>query len=261
VAEAGLLALATGLGQMHARTSGQEARYQAIRDALGPRPTLPPPWLDRTATRLHEWLAATVVAPDAGLEADLATLRAALTAPGPFNALTHGDPCLDNWIYHGDRLRLFDFEFSEFGHALCDGVYGRIHFPTCWCVDQIPYPIVLNMEAAYRAALIPGCPAAADDTLYHQAVVVGCAFHGINGNWWVPIARLMSEDIPGPEGRASIRARVLFRLTVLGRVTLEYRHLEALGATVRALVVRLRTLWPESTVMPYYPAFRGEFDG
>lgn len=48
---------------------------------------------------------------------------------------TDGDPCPDNCVPAGDRLRLFDFEFCNFRQALLDGAYGR--FLLHDLVDQI----------------------------------------------------------------------------------------------------------------------------
>jgi DNA-3-methyladenine glycosylase I len=37
-----------------------------------------------------------------------------------------------------DELRLIDFEFGRLGHALMDGTYGRMIFPSCWCANRLP---------------------------------------------------------------------------------------------------------------------------
>ena len=58
-----------------------------------------------------------------------------------------------------DRLRLIDFEFTRFGHALIDGLYPQIPFPTCWCCNVIPDGLADELTTAYRAELgarLPG---------------------------------------------------------------------------------------------------------
>jgi len=76
--------------------------------------------------------------------------------------------------------KLFDFEFGEFRHALRDGIYGRICFPTWYHINRVPNDVVEKMEIAYRAELAKGCPEAADDTLFFRSVVVACAYWAIN---------------------------------------------------------------------------------
>ena len=43
--------------------------------------------------------------------------------------LLHGDICPDNVYYQSNETRFIDFEFGEFGNALIDGVYLRMHMP------------------------------------------------------------------------------------------------------------------------------------
>jgi hypothetical protein len=254
-AEAILAELAAALGRMHAATIGKQAQFDQVRGALGPRPA------DRGYQWLAEGLHATTAALDVPLRPgagdELEAVIAALTDPGPFLAYTHGDPCPDNWLRAGGRLRLFDFEIGAFRHALTDGVYGRIHFPTCWCVNRIPEQILLRMEAAYRDGLARGFPAAADDTLYQRAVVEACA------HWVLQLCArryglldLLENDREW--GIATVRQRVLLRFDILSRITAEAGYLAALGATIADLAATLRARWPaEADAMPYYPAFRG----
>ena len=84
------------------------------------------------------------------ITADIGHVAQVMADPGPFLAYTHGDACPDNSVLAGDRLRLFDYEFGNFRHALLDGVYGWIRFPTCWCVRDIPASVVSEMETVYR---------------------------------------------------------------------------------------------------------------
>jgi hypothetical protein len=172
---------------------------------------------------------------------------------------THGDPCPDNWVWAGERLRLFDFEGGAFRHALTDGVYGRIHFPTCWCVNRLPDRIQPLMESAYRAELARGCPAAQDDQLFERAVVEACAYWTLRhcSRNMRTILQVIDEDFEW--GIATVRQRVLLRAGILEQLTAESGHLVALGATFADLAAKLRARWPaEADTMPYYPAFRGE---
>jgi tRNA A-37 threonylcarbamoyl transferase component Bud32 len=102
---------------------------------------------------------------------ELEALMASMSESGPFLAYTHGDPCPDNCLLSDSRVCLVDFEVAGFRHVLIDGVYGRIHFPTGWCVNRIEQRIVQQMELAYRAELVKGCPEAADDVQFYHAIV------------------------------------------------------------------------------------------
>jgi hypothetical protein len=179
-----------------------------------------------------------------------------MAEPGPFLAYTHGDPCPDNWRDIQGTLRLFDFEVGRFRHALLDGAYGRIHFPTCWCVNRFPPEIPEAMEQVYRVELARGCPAAAEDDLFYPALVEMCAF------WLLvtcmgrkPLGELMDWD--GQWGISSLRQRVLVRGEIFTGLAARFRHLEPLGEAVATLVALLRSRWPaEADAMPLYPAFR-----
>jgi hypothetical protein len=255
-AEATLIELAGALGRMHAATIGRQAEFDRLRDALGPRPAEAQAygWL---VDGLQTTAAALDVPLRPGATDDLAVVIDVLADPGPFLAYTHGDPCPDNWLHTGGRLRLFDFEIGAFRHALTDGVYGRIHFPTCWCVNRIPAAISLRMQAVYRDELARACPAAADDDQYQRAIIEACAYWVLQlcARRW-GIIDMLAEDREW--GIATVRQRVLLRFGILSHMTEQAGYLAALGATIADLAGALRARWPpEADAMPYYPAFRG----
>jgi hypothetical protein len=254
-AEEGLLMLAECLGKLHAETIGQQERYWQFRDALGPRVLHPGgrALIDHRE-ELMKGFAAIEVDPAAGFEPELAQLSAAMAEPGPFLAYVHGDPCPDNCRIAGGRLRLFDFETSGFRHCLLDAAYGRILFPTCWCVNRLPAAIVPKMEAAYRTELVKGCPEAQDERRFYRELIHCCAAHLIwQGIWMLENAR--QDDWRW--GISTWRQRVLVRLDALAEATEQFGHLPAMGETARRCARRLREIWPpEADQMPLYPAFR-----
>jgi hypothetical protein len=213
-----LIEYATLLGRLHALTAGKQATFDHLRDALGPRDKgtdhYTYQWL---ATTFHRTLDSLSITPPAGVDGDLAALIGAIREPGPFWAYTHGDPCPDNVVRANGRWHLLDFEFGDFRHALTDGVYGRILFPSCWCVGQLPAPVSRQMEAVYRTALARGCPAAADDTLFHRAIVEGCA------SWVLTMCNRHSlvDLLAGDQtwGTATLRQRVIQRAGILAQTT------------------------------------------
>ena len=50
--------------------------------------------------------------------------------------------------------------------------------------------------------------------------------------------------------------RYLMRSDVVVKTTEEFGHMKAIGATTRAMAVKMRQLWPDVEETPYYPAFR-----
>jgi hypothetical protein len=251
-----LVDLASLLGRMHALTIGRQDAFDRLRDALGPRQKTTDyytyEWL---ATALHTAARELAVTPAPGVDYELATLIQTIKEPGPFLAYTHGDPCPGNDLRVGTQLRLLDFEFGDFRHALTDGVYGRMFFPTCWCSNRVPQSVVVEMETTYRAMLLQGCPAASDDHLFSQALVASCAYWALTMYAWNPVADMLAHDKEW--GTATIRQRVLMRSDSFAQTAEQYGQLEALGATVRALAAKLHSPLPgEVEALPLYPAFR-----
>jgi hypothetical protein len=248
VAEKALVDLAKTLGRMHALTIGKKLEFDAIREALGPRTQNNYEWV---AANFYKMANSINITPHPTADAELQRVIASQNEPGPFWAYTHGDPCPDNCLYLDSTIKLVDFEFGDFRHALKDGVYGRIHFPTCWCVNRLPEHITSRMELAYRSELVKGCPEAKDELQYNRAVVESCAVWTIN-SWW---SRLLEED--SRWGISTVRQRVLVRFDIFAKTTEELEHLEAIGMTIGDMAAKLRTIWPsEADEMPYYPAFR-----
>ena len=62
---------------------------------------------------------------------ELDLLSSRLRDPGPWLTLIQGDPCPDNSLLVGEHVRLIDCELSQPSHALLDGAFWRLGFPTC----------------------------------------------------------------------------------------------------------------------------------
>ena len=250
-----LIKLARALGKTHALTIRKKAVYDSIRDRLGPRdkpPSMTGEWR-QLAGKLDEVCERIGVKPHRGTKAEMKAIATFIAAPGPFLAYTHGDPIPMNALPVGDERKLFDFEFGEFRHALRDGIYGRVCFPTWYHINRVPDNVVQEMETAYRAELAKGCPEAADDTLFFRSVVEACAYWAIHSRLNF-IEKVREKDHKW--GISTQRQILLLCFDIFGRVSEEFGHLEALGATVRDIAAKLREHWAGLEEMPYYPAFR-----
>jgi hypothetical protein len=180
-----------------------------------------------------------------------------LDEPGPFCAYIHSDPCPDNCHWVGSDLRLLDFEGGEYGHALLDGVYPRIHFPTCWCVSRLPDEVIRKAEGAYRAALLKGCPQAADDSVFGPAVVGICAYWAFT-RFVNSLPEILTADRAAdrPSNLGTAHQRIILRFELTAATADEFGYLKAIGGTARRMVSRLRSLWRDVGEMPYYTAFQ-----
>lgn len=264
-AQRGLILIATTLGTMHAATVGREAQYRRIRGALGPGDgpearTRAADDIRNAGKRVAEQCGALGVEAGDGFGRDVETVAAAIADPGPFLAYTHGDPCPDNNAIvrtpGGDLFRLIDYEIGGYRHALGDGVYGRIRFPTCWCVRDLPEAVVQRMESAYRAALASGCPEAGDDAVYGRATVEACGTWLLNTLGW-SLPRALDYD--SVWGVATHRQRILMRLAAFADLARRARHLEALGDVASRLHGALHPRWEPFTLpISLYPAFSRE---
>ena len=250
-----LIKLARALGKMHALTTHKKAVYDSIRDRLGSRdksPSITGEW-QRLMGKLNEVCGRIGVKPHRETKTEMKTVAAFIAAPGPFLAYTHGDPIPMNALPVGDERKLFDFEFGEFRHALRDGIYGRVCFPTWYHINRVPNDVVEKMEIAYRAELAKGCPEAADDTLFFRSIVEACAYWAIHSRFNF-IEKVWEEDHKW--GISTQRQILLLCFDIFGQVSEEFGHLEALGATIRDMATKLRKRWTDLEEMPYYPAFR-----
>jgi hypothetical protein len=257
-AEQGLLSFAVALGRMHATTIGRKDAFEALCAKLNltlAQVTLPPQREAATdIEKLREWCDMLGVPPAPGFDAEVEAVYPSILSPGPFLAYTHGDPCPDNNRLTPAGLRQFDFEHGAFRHALYDGVYGRLPFPTCWCVNRLPPHIPAQMEAAYRAELAATCPEASDDTVFYREAAAVCAFWLLTTMAW-GLTKTLQEDQRW--GISSLRQRYPMRLHNFADTAESWGHLKALGRTARDMATQLESLWGEEVEpMPLYPAFR-----
>jgi hypothetical protein len=262
-AEAGLLAYAAILGRMHAATIGKEEAFQQQLVSLAPRNTdyrLEEAQHFQRDVEVLRVLSATLGVSWHEVAEEAEAVRETMRAPGPYLAFTHGEYC-PNELYFEGRVRLYDFEYSGYRHALTDGIYRRQLLP--WCRHRLPENLLQRMEAVYREALQTGCPAAAEESGYRRTQAEAWVWRDVfQLAFQLPQALetnafLFHDDVKGEgETAPSARQRVLLVLDGLATMTEQQIHLPAFGRWAREMAVRLRFLWnPEPFHMPLYPAF------
>ena len=255
-AERALLSLSTCLGSVHAGTIGQAAAFERVLGAIGPHVGTFSQALTGVGERVNQLLPlldGLGVRSETNLRAELDAVVNAIESPGPFFSYIHGDPCPDNVFWDGKELRLFDFEFGGFGHALVDAAYGRMIFPTCWCANRVPNNLISRMEAAYRAELAKGCVEAQDDRIFETAMARVCGFWLLS-TLGQSLARALEADRTW--GIGTIRQRLLARLEAFIATAEEFDQLPALRGTANRLLEALHRQWGETPPLPLYPAFQ-----
>ena len=169
---------------------------------------------------------------------------------GPFVAYIHNDACPDNFMICTRKLKAWDFGWGRFGQALVDGVYARLHFPSCWCVNRLPAGLVEDMESAYRKRLSQAIPEA-NSALYDKVLVEARAQLVVGS-----LAQGLHEEAD-PHGISTLRQRFLLRFELFAQATQRFEHMQATGALFREIATKSRELWGEEELdMPLYPAFR-----
>lgn len=255
-AEETLLNYTARLGELHADTIGKAAAFEQLFQRVNPalKPFGPKAGeFEHHLQKLKALLEGLKIQIEASLGGEFETIINTMANPGPFLAYIHADPCPDNVFASAGLLRLIDFEFGRFSHALIDATYGRMIFPTCWCANRLPPAVISRMERRYRLHLSRGCPEAQEDNLFERTLIIVCGFWLLNTLSW-QLESALGEDHEW--GIATIRQRVLARLEAFITTSEEFGHLPALRGTSQRLLELLNQRWPETAPLPLYPAFR-----
>lgn len=252
-----LLQYARCLGQLHSNSVGSLAIYDRLFQTVSGH-AKPPPRVsyDVAIAQIHTWLNFLEIPIEANFSQDLARIFDTVTHPGPYSAYVHADACPDNILHTGETVRLIDFEFGNFGHALIDAVYGRMMFPSCWCANRLPQEIIMQMESTYRSELIKGCPAAEDDERFEVSLVNVCGYWLLSNFFRHLDAALEKESSYGPNGVATVRQHILGRLEAFISTSIEFGRLSGLRGTSSRLLDTLSHRWHDTPPMPLYPAFQ-----
>jgi Phosphotransferase enzyme family len=248
-AEHALKRYAVALGRLHSDTAGcGDAHHEMLQSIFGngrPRNQLRRP-IEKDVEVISGKIGGTVPI------SEMELLSSRLIDPGPWSTLVHGDPCPDNSLLVDDTIRLIDYEFAKPSHALLDGAYWRIGFPTCWCAGRIPADVVDRVEAIYRAELGRSIPMAIDDTAYRVELTYMSAVWLLNSLSWRLEQALNSDE---KWGIWSIRGRLLWYLDVAIQLTANADVLPGIKDTAQMWLSELRRRWPDAEPLGSYPAF------
>jgi phosphotransferase family enzyme len=249
-AEDALTSYATALASLHTSTLDCLDRYRATFDAaFGKR-------RHRPIGRRVEAEAEAVVkilghAPPAD---ELALLTSRLRDPGPWLSLVHGDPCPDNTLIVDGHIRLIDYEWTRPSHALLDGIYWQMGFPTCWCAGRTPPDVATRVDTVYRRELGRAIPEALDQAFNTELTYMAAVWLFTGLSWRLGGALERDETW----GIWSIRGRLLWYLEQVIEMTGANKVLPGLNQSAQAWLADLRGRWPETQPLGHFPAFATE---
>lgn len=244
------------LGKLHGQTAGLQDRFIAVRQSLSREFSVEPEnYNDEFNYTVMDLNRLGYSLPPQAL-LDLQQAAAILTHPGEFSALTQGDAVFTNIIAGQGRWRLVDFEAARYRHALYEGAFLRMLFPTSGLlfVRRIPEPAWRQAEAAYRDMLSTYLPAAREDAQYGLALTAACAFWILSfyGGW---LERALGDAISS-DRLTHLRRCIITRGEIFANTTREFQALPHLGEFIGGLVDQFRSEWPlDDLELPFYPAF------
>jgi hypothetical protein len=168
--------------------------------------------------------------------ADVARVARAYAEPGLFLAFSHGDPAPSNNHIGPSSVRLLDFEYGGYRHALYDvtGWYVLCPLPETWIAD---------LHGTFRNYLVKEGAIAVDETGYREAWAAMCAYRALAILSWLPL-EIVQEDRPWAE-EWTMRGALLTSATRLGRATAGISGLEVLSEAGDQLARAARRRWPE----------------
>jgi hypothetical protein len=248
-AECALELYSTALARLHSDTidclDAHHETFQSVFGSGGRR--RPPGW---RVEKEAELVASRIGGSPPASELELLSSR--LGNPGPWLSLVHGDPCPDNSLLVEGRIRLIDYEWARPSHALLDGIYWRLGFPTCWCAGRIPTDVAARLDTAYRMELGHSVPLARDDIAYHRELAY------ISAVWlFTCLSWRLDEALRTDErwGTWSIRGRLLWYIEAVIEMTAAANVLPGINGAARGWLSQLRSRWPDATPLGFYPAF------
>ena len=244
------------LGLLHGRTAGQLDLYIEIRKRLSSEfDPHPQNYFESFQGMVADLRSVAIEVPPSAFR-DIQDAAALLSQPGNFTAFTHGDPVFGNIITKQNRWYLIDFEAARLRHALYEGVYPRMLFPTSGVlyVQRIPEQVWRQAEEAYRTTLSEFLPAAKDNSRYGPAMTAACAYWllGFCGGW---LKRAIGDEFP-PGRLSHLRRCIIARSELFIETTQEFQCMNNLGEFLASLVHQWRSHWLQTEYeLPLYPAF------
>ena len=240
-------AFARAMGALNAATVGKLAAYDAIRSRCGPvGPSMDGRCLGPDWAVTRQRLEALGLGLSSDVERELARVIEIHLHPGPFLALSNGDPEENNFLVDRRDGRLIDFEFAAYRLALTCARW--IHVPGPAWITVLDSASA-ELEHTYRVALSQGIPEAEDDRLFGLGMAAVCLAFACDR-----LCRFVALDQRRP-GDAS-RLQMVATLESAARAARRHRSLLQLAGWAERASHWLRRRWPDTDVdFARYPAY------
>lgn len=221
---------AVAMARMHAATSAGRSGSIEAGIALGPVVARVDGVLavaERVASDLDQPLAAA--------RAELRVVAAHLQEPGPFLALSNGDPGANNFVVTDDGGRIIDFERAHRRHALEDAAALLVQH-SVWMTIERPGAGVVD---AYRAELARHIGEAEDDDAFFGGLAAAATSRALDR---LGRTQTLHGRPPGHPSRPQLVATLDSAVASLA----ELDRLPALGGWLAAVGRELRGRWPDA---------------
>ena len=245
--------LAVQMARLHTTTKGRLDQFEALRGSLPENSGLhrfqeARAWLDARQKRV-DWFEALHCEMPTGFEEALPLIADAYCHPGDFLTFTQGDPAPSNNHFQGDKVRLLDFEYGGFRHALYDITAWQMLCP-------LPADCVEKMRCTFQQEIANAFPAARDNERFNQEWTYLCAYRALAILTWIP-PDIVLQNRPWAENW-TMREAVLVTLSRLKLMTDPFPQLAAITQAAETLTRAMARSWPEfihaEECLPTWPA-------
>lgn len=253
-AQSTLRSLAVTMARLQAATFGKESAFAAVRRDLpfagDGRQTEAENWLHNWEQITGWFRALDCAIPDGlmGCAQDIAGLYA---NPGPFLSFSHGDPAPTNNHVSGGHVRLLDFEYGAFRHALYDLTGWNVLCP-------LPAAVIDQMSDVFRTEMARTNPVFQDDAQYRYAWAALSAHRAMSILTWIK-PDVIAANRPWVDEQWTCRHAVLAAVLRMQQATAHVSELAPVAAAARMLAAELLRRWPAfqscDELIPTWPAF------
>ncbi len=266
IAWASLVKFGQTLGRLHSATHGRQSDYARIRRSIGPAEEhvnfdlsgRVRAQMDTILTFCRDWK---VDVHDRLLAeiSDVIRVIGDVEESRSWLTYTHLDLNPNNLIRTPEgNVRIIDFDSAAYRHALLDGVWCRMCFPTHWPTYALPPALLAGVETAYRLELSHAFLGAAvdDDNCFQAAVTDACAFWTLIRLSWV--AEVAFEASPKPERVSHLRRQLIVALDRLVGTAEESGLRPGLRTMAEAMLAFIQDRWGDkaSDLIHPFPALK-----
>ncbi len=254
----GLLRLAAQCARLHRSSGGRdhERAFTEIRsalpgyDGLG-REREAERW-DASLDRVRKWFAMAGVTIDRRFDAECAGINLTYSQPGAFLAFTHGDIAPSNNHLRGNEVRLIDFEYGGFRHALYDMAVWNVLCP-------LPEALLAMLLERYRADYLAGAAGPEEEAWAREWERI-CIWRGMAMLGWFSFGTMERNGVWIDAWMA--RDAVLRTVGMIARSASRAGDLPGIAESFDRLAMALAARWPDATgTIPTWPALVGFDEG